>query len=49
MGRPRHSRKNNIRMDVRVTAWEVVDWLNLDQDRDQWRAIVNTAMKLSVA
>jgi hypothetical protein len=33
-------------MDLREILWEVVDWLHLAQDRDQWRAVVNTVMKL---
>jgi hypothetical protein len=37
-----------IRMDIREIGWEGVDWLNLAQDRDQWRALVNTALKLRV-
>lgn len=28
--------------------WEVADWIHLDQDRDQWRALVNQAMKFWV-
>jgi hypothetical protein len=31
-------------MDLRETGWEVVDWKHLAQDRDQWRALVNTVM-----
>jgi hypothetical protein len=33
-----------IRMDVREIGWERVDWIHLAQDRDQWRALVNTVM-----
>jgi len=33
--RPRHRWEDNIRMDVRETGWEVVDWVHLAKDRDQ--------------
>jgi len=36
-------------MDLGEVAWEVVDWINLAQDRDQWRALVNTAMNIWVS
>jgi hypothetical protein len=29
-------------------GWESVDWMNMSQDRDQWRAVVNTVMNLRV-
>jgi hypothetical protein len=29
-------------MDIREIVWEVVDWFNLDKDKDQWRALANT-------
>jgi hypothetical protein len=35
-------------MDLREIDWEVVDWMHLAQDRDEWRAVVNTAMNLRV-
>jgi hypothetical protein len=35
-------------MDLRETGWIVVSWIDLVQDRDQWRALVNTVMKLRV-
>jgi hypothetical protein len=35
-------------MNVDQIAWEVVDWIYLAQDRDQWRAIVNTIIKFHV-
>jgi hypothetical protein len=42
LGRPKHRRKFNIRMDLREIGWEIVDWMHLAQYTDQWRAIVNT-------
>jgi hypothetical protein len=33
-------------MDLREIGWEVVDWIHLAEDRDQWRALVNTVMDL---
>jgi hypothetical protein len=44
--RPRHRREDNIRMDLREIGWEGVDWMHLAQDRDQWRAVVNTVMNV---
>jgi hypothetical protein len=38
--------RDNIRMDLREVGCEDVDWLHLDQDRDQWWALVNTVMNL---
>jgi hypothetical protein len=35
-------------MDLRETGWDGMDWINLSRDRDQWRALVNTAMNLRV-
>jgi hypothetical protein len=32
---------DNIKIDIRETGWECMDWIDLDQDRDQWRALVN--------
>jgi hypothetical protein len=39
---------DNIKMDLREILWDVVDWINLAQDRDQWRALVNMVMNLRV-
>jgi hypothetical protein len=41
-------REDNIRMDLREIWWEGVDWMHLVQDKDQWRASVNTVMNLRV-
>jgi hypothetical protein len=47
LGRPRR-RWEDIRIDLRETGWEGVDWIHLAQDRDLWRALVNTVMNLRV-
>jgi hypothetical protein len=39
---------DGIRMDLREIGWGSVDWIQLAQDRDRWRAIVNTVMNLRV-
>jgi hypothetical protein len=46
LGRPRRRWMDNIKMDLREMGWDGVDWVDLAQDRDQWRALVNTAMNL---
>jgi hypothetical protein len=48
VGKPRRRWEDNIRMDLRETGWEDVDWIHLVQDRDQWQALVNTVMDLRV-
>jgi hypothetical protein len=35
-------------MDLREIGWESMDWIELAQDRDQWRTLVNTVMNLLV-
>jgi hypothetical protein len=47
-GRHRRRWEDNIRVDHREIGWDGVDWMHLVQDRDQWRAIVNTVMNLRV-
>jgi hypothetical protein len=37
---------DNIKMDLREIGWDGVEWIDLAQDRDQWRALVNTGMNL---
>jgi hypothetical protein len=46
--RPKRRWEDGIRMDVRDIDWGSVDWMQLAQDRDRWRAIVNTVMNLRV-
>jgi hypothetical protein len=40
--------EDNIRMDFREIGWEVLDWICVAQDRDQWQALVKTGMNLQV-
>jgi transcription termination factor 2 len=47
-GRPRRRWKNNIKMDLRQKGWGGTDWIDLAQDRDPWRDLVNTVMNLRV-
>jgi hypothetical protein len=47
-GKPRHRWEDGIRMDLRETGWGSVDWIQLVQDRDRWRALVNTVMNLQI-
>jgi hypothetical protein len=47
-GRPRRRRVDNIKMDLRETGWGAMDWIDLAQDKDQWRTHVNTGMILWV-
>jgi hypothetical protein len=47
LGRPRR-RLDDIRMDLGEIGWGGMDWIDLAQDRNQWRALVNTVMKLQV-
>jgi hypothetical protein len=38
----------NTKIDLREIGWDDMEWIDLAQDRDQWRAIVNTVMNLRV-
>jgi hypothetical protein len=49
LGRPRRRWDDNIRMDLREIRWGGMDWIDLVQDRDQWRALVNTVMNPGVS
>jgi hypothetical protein len=48
LGRPRRRWVYNIKIDLREIGWNGMDWIDLAQDRDQWRALVNTVMNLRV-
>jgi hypothetical protein len=48
LGRPRRRWEDGIRMDLRDIDWGSVEWIQLAQDKDRWRALVNTVMNLRV-
>jgi hypothetical protein len=48
LGRPRRRWVDSIKMDLGEIEWDGVDWIELGQDRDQWKALVNTVMNLRV-
>jgi hypothetical protein len=48
LGRQRRTWIDNIKMDLREIEWNSINWIDLVQDRDQWRALVNTVMNLQV-
>jgi hypothetical protein len=48
LGRPRRRWVHNIKMDLREMGWNGVDWIDVVQDRDHWRALLGTVMNLRV-
>jgi hypothetical protein len=48
LGSPKRRWVDNIKMVLRVIGWDGVDWIELVQDRDQWRALVNAVMNLRI-
>jgi hypothetical protein len=48
LGRPRRRWVDNIKMDFRELGWDCMDWIDLAQDRDQWRVLVNAVMNFRV-
>jgi hypothetical protein len=48
LGRPRRRWVDNIRMDLGELGWSDVDWIGLAQDRNGWRAVVNSVLNLRV-
>jgi hypothetical protein len=48
LGRPRRRWEDNIKMDLREVGCGGMDWIELAQDRDRWRAPVSSVMNLQV-
>jgi hypothetical protein len=48
LGRPRRRLLDNIRMVLVEVGWGDVDWIGLAQDRNRWRALVNSVLNLRV-
>jgi hypothetical protein len=48
LGRPRRRWKDNIRMDLKEIGISTRNWVDSDQDRDYWRALLNAELKLRV-
>jgi hypothetical protein len=48
LGRPRRRWVDNIRIDLEEVGWGDVDWIGLSQDRNRWRALVNSVLNLRV-
>jgi hypothetical protein len=46
--RPDHRLVDNIKMDLRDTEWDGMDWIDLAHDMDQWRALMNTVMNIPI-
>jgi hypothetical protein len=46
LGRPRCMWLDNIKIDLREIGWDGMDWIDLAEDTDHWRTLVNTVMCL---
>jgi hypothetical protein len=46
LGRPRRRREDNIKIDLIGIEWHGMGWIYLAQDRHQWKALLNTVMRL---
>jgi hypothetical protein len=48
LGTPRHGWEVNIKMDLQDVGWGCMEWIDMAQDRDRWRAVVSAVMNLRV-
>jgi hypothetical protein len=48
LGKPRRRWEDNIIMDLREIGWGGMDWTDLAEDRDHWRALLNSVMNFRV-
>ena len=48
LGRPRHRWEDNVKIDLQEVECGDMDWIELAQDKDRWRALVNAVMNLPV-
>jgi hypothetical protein len=48
LGRPRHRSEDNIKMDLQKVGCGGMDWIELAEGRDRWRALVNAVMNLQI-
>jgi hypothetical protein len=48
MGRPRRILVDNIKMDLREIGWDGVDWMDMAQYIDEWRALMNSVLNFRV-
>jgi hypothetical protein len=48
LGRPGRRLVDNVEMDLREIGWDGMNWIDMAQNRDQWRALVNTVLNLRV-
>jgi hypothetical protein len=46
LGRPRRRWEDNIKMDLQEVGWGGMDWIDMAQERDRWRAVVSAVMNL---
>jgi hypothetical protein len=49
LGRPRRRWEDNIKTVLQIVGWKGKDWIDLAQDSDRWRALVNAVMNLRVS